>query len=278
MKYYDLKTNKYIEIEENNRGLNFLYSNVFGRIILKIVISKPIRNIYNKYMTSKYSLKKIDKFIKNNNINMDEYQEENYKSFNDFFIRKIKDDKRKVSKGLFAIADSKLSVYKIDDNSSFKVKNSIYTIDELLQSDGSSFKDGYALIFRLCVDDYHHYVYPDDGEVLSNKHINGVLHTVQPLAFKKYKVFSENDREVTFLNTKKYGEMAYIEVGAMMIGKIVNENVTKFKIGEEKGHFEFGGSTVILLFKKDQIKINKKIIENSKKEIETIVKLGDSLE
>lgn len=278
MKYYNLKTNKYIEIEENNRGLNFLYSNVFGRIILKIVISKPIRNIYNKYMTSKYSLKKIDKFIKNNNINMDEYQEENYKSFNDFFIRKIKDDKRKVSKGLFAIADSKLSVYKIDDNSSFKVKNSIYTIDELLQSDGSSFKDGYALIFRLCVDDYHHYVYPDDGEVLSNKHINGVLHTVQPLAFKKYKVFSENNREVTFLNTKKYGEMAYIEVGAMMIGKIVNENVTKFKRGEEKGHFEFGGSTVILLFKKDQIKINKKIIENSKKEIETIVKLGDSLE
>lgn len=278
MKYYNLKTNKYIEIEENNRGLNFLYSNVFGRIILKIVISKPIRNIYNKYMTSKYSLKKIDKFIKDNNINMDEYQEENYKSFNDFFIRKIKDDKRKVSKGLFAIADSKLSVYKIDDNSSFKVKNSIYTIDELLQSDGSSFKDGYALIFRLCVDDYHHYVYPDDGEVLSNKHINGVLHTVQPLAFKKYKVFSENDREVTFLNTKKYGEMAYIEVGAMMIGKIVNENVTKFKRGEEKGHFEFGGSTVILLFKKDQIKINKKIIENSKKEIETIVKLGDSLE
>lgn len=278
MKYYNLKTNKYIEIEENNRGLNFLYSNVFGRIILKIVISKPIRNIYNKYMTSKYSLKKIDKFIKNNNINMDEYQEENYKSFNDFFIRKIKDDKRKVSKGLFAIADSKLSVYKIDDNSSFKVKNSIYTIDELLQSDGSSFKDGYALIFRLCVDDYHHYVYPDDGEVLSNKHINGVLHTVQPLAFKKYKVFSENDREVTFLNTKKYGEMAYIEVGAMMIGKIVNEEVTKFKRGEEKGHFEFGGSTVILLFKKDQIKINKKIIENSKKEIETIVKLGDSLE
>lgn len=278
MKYYNLKTNKYIEIEENNRGLNFLYSNVFGRIILKIVISKPIRNIYNKYMTSKYSLKKIDKFIKNNNINMDEYQEENYKSFNDFFIRKIKDDKRKVSECLFAIADSKLSVYKIDDNSSFKVKNSIYTIDELLQSDGSSFKDGYALIFRLCVDDYHHYVYPDDGEVLSNKHINGVLHTVQPLAFKKYKVFSENDREVTFLNTKKYGEMAYIEVGAMMIGKIVNENVTKFKRGEEKGHFEFGGSTVILLFKKDQIKINKKIIENSKKEIETIVKLGDSLE
>ena len=167
MKYYNLKTNKYIEIEENNRGLNFLYSNVLGRIILKIVISKPIRNIYNKYMTSKYSLKKIDKFIKNNNINMDEYQEENYKSFNDFFIRKIKDDKRKVSECLFAIADSKLSVYKIDDNSSFKVKNSIYTIDELLQSDGSSFKDGYALIFRLCVDDYHHYVYPDDGEVLS---------------------------------------------------------------------------------------------------------------
>ena len=62
-----------------------------------------------------------------------------------------------------------------------------------------------------------------------------------------------------------------------MVGKIVNENKQTFKKGEEKGHFEFGGSTVIMLINKD-IKINDKIIDNSEKDIETIVKLGQSIE
>ena len=62
----------------------------------------------------------------------------------------------------------------------------------------------------------------------------------------------------------------------MMIGKIVNEKKDTFKKGEEKGHFEFGGSTVIMLLNKD-IDFNKKILENSKNGIETIVKMGNSI-
>ena len=87
----------------------------------------------------------------------------------------------------------------------------------------------------------------------------------------------ENSREVTLMDTKNYGKVCYIEVGAMMIGKITNLNKDTFKKGEEKGYFEFGGSTVVVLIE-DKIKINKKIINNTKKDIETIVKLGQSLE
>lgn len=278
MKYYDLRKKEYVVYDDDSKTLSFFYDNIFGRVLLKVLISGFVRKPYNYYMSTKLSLKKVNKFIKQNNINMDEYEKENYKSFNEFFMRKIKSDRRPIANGLFAIADSKLSVYKIDNNLSFKVKNSIYTVEELLGENCSNFDGGYALIFRLCVDDYHHYVYPDDGEILYNKRINGKLHTVQPLAFKKYKVFSENTREITLLKTKHYGKVAYIEVGAMMIGKIVNEKVTNFKRGSEKGHFEFGGSTCILLFEKDKIKINELIVENTKKDIETIVKLGDSLE
>ena len=61
-----------------------------------------------------------------------------------------------------------------------------------------------------------------------------------------------------------------------MIGKIVNLDKAQFKKGEEKGHFEFGGSTVIVLMNKD-IKLNKRILENSKNDIETIVKLGQNI-
>lgn len=277
MKYYDLKNNKIIE-EKEAKALNFLYNNFIGRVVLKIMTTKLIAKIYAKYMNSTLSKLKIKRFIKKNNINIDEYIETNYKSFNDFFMRKIRPEKRTIENGHIAICDAKLSVYKIDDNLKLNIKNSIYTVEELIQESANKFKGGYACVYRLSVDDYHHYIYPSDGEVVSNKKIKGKLHTVQPIALKKYKVFSENSREVTTLNTKDYGIISYIEVGAMLIGKIVNTENTTFKKGQEKGHFEFGGSTIIVLFQKDKIKINRKILYNTKKEIETIVKLGMNLE
>ena len=270
--YYDLKTKKTIETKEL-KSLNFLYNNVIGRIILKVATTHLVANIYASYINSKLSKHKIKKFIKNNNINMEEYEKEEYKSFNDFFKRKIKDKKRIINDGLISVCDSKLSVYKINKDSSFKIKNSIYTIEELIGEKNTNFE--YALIFRLCVDDYHHYVFPDDGKVISQKYIKGKLHTVQPIAFKKHKVFTENSRCITYLDCKNLGKVCYIEVGAMLIGKIVNEEKTKFKKGEEKGHFEFGGSTIVLLVEKNKIDINQTILDNTNKEIETIVKLGD---
>lgn len=274
--YYDLKNNKYIKKEKTNLGLLFLYNTIIGRIFLKVLTSTFISNLYAKYMNSSLSIHKINKFIKKNNIDMNEYVAKKYTSFNDFFTRIIKKDKRKIENGLIAICDSKLSVYEIGKNISFKIKNSIYTINELVQDDiKEDYK--YALVFRLCVDDYHHYIYLDDGKLVKNKKIKGILHTVQPIAFKKHKVFLENSREVTYIDTKKYGKVCYVEVGAMMIGKITNLKKTKFKKGEEKGYFEFGGSTVVVLLN-DKAKINKKLIENTKKDIETIVKLGQSLE
>lgn len=276
MKFYSLKTKEIYE-EKDNVMLSFLYHNLMGRIILKILTTKTVANIARLYENSFLSKGKINSFIKKNNIDMTEYEETSYKSFNDFFMRRIKKDKRKLEKGLISPCDAKLSVYRIDDNLKMEIKNSIYTIDELIKADASKFKGGYAFIYRLAVDDYHHYIYPFTGEVVDSKTIKGVLHTVQPIALKKYKVFSENTRVVTNVMTKEYGEVAIIEVGAMIIGKIVNEDLTKFKRGDEKGHFEFGGSTIIYLFK-DNIKVNKKIIENSLNDIETIVKMGNSLE
>lgn len=270
--YYDLNKKKYIE-SDTNKSLFFLYNTFLGRMLLKIAITKPISNIYALYMNSRLSKRKIKKFISDNNIDMDEYISKEYDSFNDFFIRKIKKDRRTIDNGLIAVCDSKLLVYKIDDNLKLNIKNSVYSIKDLI---GDDRKYKYALVFRLCVDDYHHYVFPDDGVVVEKKYIKGKFHTVQPIAQERYKIFHENSREVTFLKCDNLGDVCYIEVGALLVGKIVNETVKKFKKGSEKGHFEFGGSTVILLINKE-IDINNKIIENSKKEIETIVKLGQNI-
>lgn len=271
--YYDLNNNKYIE-RKDSKALNFLYNRLLGRIILKIATSHGVANIYASYMNSKMSKHKIKKFIKKNSINLSEYEDKDYTSFNDFFMRKVKDNKRVIDDGLISVCDSKLSVYKINKDLTFKIKNSVYTIEELIQDKNTNFK--YALVFRLCVDDYHHYVFPDDGKVVSSKNIDGILHTVQPIAFKKYKVFTENSRCVTYLDCDNLGRVCYIEIGAMFVGKIVNEKKLEFKKGEEKGHFEFGGSTIVLLIEKD-IDINKTILDNTNKDIETIVKLGNKI-
>ena len=224
--YYDLNTKKIIKVKESS-ALKFLYNTILGRMILKIGTTHVVANIYAKYMGSKLSKHKIKKFINKNNINMDEYELVDYNSFNDFFKRNIKKNKRIINDGLIAVCDSKLSVYKINKESTFKIKNSIYTIEELIQEKNTNYE--YALIFRLCVDDYHHYVFPDDGCVLSQKYIDGILHTVQPIALKKHKVFTENSRCVTILDCNNLGKVCYIEVGAMMVGKIVNEDITTFK-------------------------------------------------
>lgn len=271
--YYDINSKKIVQIEES-KSLKFLYNNIVGRLILKIISIRFISKICGLYLNSKLSKRKIKKFIKKNNINMDEYEDKNYSSFNDFFIRNIKDNKRKINDGLIAVSDAKLSVYEINKESSFKIKNSVYTIEELIQEKNTNYK--YACIFRLCVDDYHHYVFPDNGEFISQKYIKGRLHTVQPIAFKKYKVFTENSRCVSFLECDNLGKVCYIEVGALVVGKIVNEDKKYFKKGEEKGHFEFGGSTVVVLLE-DKVKIDQILIDNTNKGIETIVKLGMSI-
>ena len=273
MKYYDLKTAQ-LTYEKENKGLKFLYNNIIGRFILKIITLKPIVNLYALYQDSFLSKHKIKKFIKKNHINMDDYVAKNYKSFNDFFKRQIKPEKRVIEDGFIAPCDAKLSVYKINKDLTLNIKNSIYTIDELIQ-DKCDIKDGYALVYRLGVTDYHHYIFPFNGKITKTKFIKGKLHTVQPIALKKYKVFSENSRVVTEVESE-YGKAIIIEVGAMMIGRIVNENITTFTKGMEKGHFEFGGSTIIYLI--SNVKINEKILSNTKEDIETIIKMGECIE
>ena len=115
----------------------------------------------------------------------------------------------------------------------------------------------------------------DNGRLIKSRKINGILHTVGPIAFKRYKVFKENQREYSLLDTENFGEVIQMEVGALMVGKIVNHDIKTFVRGQEKGYFLFGGSTVVLLLKKDVVEIDSDIVLNSKLGIETKVKLGE---
>ena len=280
MKIYDRKTKTYEDIVQYGAGkLDFLYNNPVGRIFLGIAVSPFVSNIYASKNAKKSSVKKIPAFIKEHNIDMSDFEDREYKSFTDFFTRKIRYGKRPVDMtpgALISPADSKLLVYEIEKDTSMRIKGRTYTVDEILADaeNAKEFAGGYALVFRLTVDDYHRFCYPDKGCLISKRFIKGKLHTVSPVS-KNHKIYMENTRLVNLLKTEKFGTIAYIEVGAMLIGRIVDNGTDVFEKGQEKGYFEPGGSTVIIMVR--NVEIDKDIMEQSASGIETKVRYGERI-
>ena len=274
---------KKIYKENPNIGLSFLYNTKLGRIILKPMINNSfVSNLVGLFFKSRLSCLMINKFVKNNNIDMSEYVNKKYKSFNDFFIRDIKDGKRTFSKDkdtLCACCDSYLTHHKIRNDLTFEIKGTKYTIDSLLNNKklANSYKDGDILIFRLAPNNYHHYYFPFDGTLKESYLIKGKFHSVNPIVYDKYAVYKENTRNVSILSTKLYGDVIYMEVGALLVGKIKNNNVKTFTTGDEKGYFEYGGSTVILIFKNDKLLIDDIVKNTSIENYELSVKLGEKI-
>ncbi len=264
-----------------NKALGFLYHNAFGRIILKPLTFSPVSKLAGKYMDSSLSKHRIKKFIKENSIDMSEYADCEYNSFNSFFTRKIKREARVISKEGFACpCDSRLSAFEITDDLCFFIKGAPYSVKTLLDGDSvaDEFSGGSVLVFRLCVDDYHRYSFFDSGRVVKQpRHIKGVFHTVNPISLGKYNFFHQNSREYTVIETNNFGKAVYCEIGALLVGRIVNHTVDTFNVGDEKGFFEFGGSTVVVLLSK-QYRIGGKYYENTRNGVETVVKLGQRLD
>ena len=261
-------------------SLHFLYKTFPGRFFLKPLASRPLSKLCGAFLDSRLSAFLIKSFVRNNNINLDDYETEGIKTFNQFFRRKIKEGRRvfdmEPSK-LCCPCDGLLSVWNISEDTVIPVKQSHYTITSLLKDKelAAEYNGGLCLVFRLCVDNYHRYAYADSGKKGPNIFIPGVLHTVRPIALESRPVFVENCREYTVIESSTFGKLVQMEVGAMLVGRIVNlEGQGMAERGKEKGFFEYGGSTIILLVKKDMVKLNQEIINNSQAEIESPVKMG----
>ena len=269
--------------KESSGILRFLYNTVPGRMVLKIITSPTISKIGGAYMDCRVSKIHIKGFIKNNNIDMTQYEKAKYGCFNDCFTRKIKKEMRPINmeeNAFIAPCDGRLSAYHISENSDFYIKKSYYSVADLIKKSKKApdFNGGVCLVFRLCVDDYHRYGYVDDGKIVENNYVPGVLHTVRPIALNRYPVFVQNSREYSVIETNNFGTIAQIEVGALMIGKIKNHQKSGLvKKGREKGMFLYGGSTIVVLLEKDKVHIDEKYFRNTANDIETKVKFGSTI-
>lgn len=278
MKIVDRQTKKEREVI-NPRGAKFLYNTILGRILLKLIINTHTANIVERYMGSRLSKRRIIRTIKENNIDMNIYENKEYKSYNEFFLRRKKDLHFDMDKNHFVSpADANVLAVKLSKDSTFDIKGSYYGVNDIVDEGVlSGYENGYALIFRLEIDDYHYYHFIDDGDVGDSKFIKGCLHATLPLAMKKYKIFHTNSRVYTILHTKNFGDIVEVEVGALNVGRIVNNDIKKFKRSDEKGHFEFGGSTIILFVKENEVIIDNDILLNSTLGKETSVSCGEKI-
>jgi len=273
-----------IEMQDGQEKLlKRLYGNAFGRMLLKPLVNPMVSKLGGWLLSTKASCMLIDSFIRNNNIDMSQFEDTEYKSYNDFFTRKIKAGARMVDANpnhLISPCDSKLTVLPIDDDCVLTIKNTRYTVASLLRDKklARKFEGGQALIFRLCVDDYHRYSYVADGTKSRNRFIPGVLHTVNPISNDYFPIYKENSRAYSVLHSDGFGDIVMMEVGALLVGKIVNLHGKKHvQRGEEKGYFQFGGSTVVMLVQKDRVQLDADILKNSREGVETVVRMGERI-
>ncbi|CAA3030919.1 phosphatidylserine decarboxylase proenzyme 3-like [Olea europaea subsp. europaea] len=244
-------------------------------------------------MDSVESAKDIPKFVDmfKDQINLSEVKcpLENFKTFNEFFIRELKPGARPIAcmerdDVAICAADSRLMAFKTTtDCLRFWIKGRKFSVQGLLGAEvcSSSFVDGTLVIFRLAPQDYHRFHFPVSGTIEKFVEIPGCLYTVNPIAVNsKYcNVFTENKRVIALISTADFGKVAFVAIGATMVGSITfsRKEGDHVKKGDEFGYFSFGGSTVICVFEKDTIKIDNDLLENSARSLETLVSVGMSL-
>ncbi|MZQ48218.1 MAG: phosphatidylserine decarboxylase [Bacteroidales bacterium] len=286
VQYYEresgqLKTEKVA----GEKWLVWLYNNPIGEATLWVLAKrKLVSSIYGKMMDRTSSAKRIHPFIEDLDIDMSDAREQEFKNFNDFFTRKLNDYARPIDTSFNVVvspADGKILAYADPKNSDFIIKGFRFDVSSFLDNPflAQKYFDGALLIIRLAPVDYHRFHFPVSGVLTTNKKIEGDYYSVNPFALrKKAEIFCLNKREYTILSNSLFGDVIMAEVGAAMVGSIVQTyKGSSVRKGEEKGYFKFGGSTVVLLFEKSKINIDKDLLINTAKGFETAVKMGERI-
>ncbi|BGP57647.1 phosphatidylserine decarboxylase [Rhodotorula sphaerocarpa] len=235
------------------------------------------------------SVKDIEPFIRFHNLNLNEVLDPlpSFKTFNEFFYRKLKADARPVAdpedpRTVVSCADCRAMFFQtIDEATSIWIKGREFTIGRMLgdyyRSKAPEYDGGSLAIFRLAPQDYHRYHSPVDGIMGKHEYISGQYYTVNPMAIRSsVSVYSDNVRLVANVESPVFGDVMNVWVGAMMVASIhmTKEEGEDVKRGDELGYFAFGGSTIVVLFKPNTVKFDEDLLANSRNSIETLIRVG----
>lgn len=261
----------------------------FVSVLLSSVVCKSslLSKLYGLMQRTSLSQRKIAPFIDKFHVDPSEFLEpvDSFRSFNDFFIRKLKPGARQIAatKEIAVLpADARYLVFPdISKADGFVVKGKKFSLADFLQDSALAerYREGAMVLARLCPTDYHRFHFPCDCSSERPKLINGFLSSVNPLALRKnIHIFSQNKRFLSRLHSDVFGQILYVEVGATCVGGVHHSAMDGHHLkAEEKGYFSFGGSSLVLLFEKGRIVFDEDLTRASEEKIEIKGLMGQSL-
>lgn len=267
------------------KWLVWLYNNPVGEASLWFLVKrKMVSSLYGDMMDRTASAEKIAPFVEEFNVDLSIAQKQQFGSFNEFFTRELKKNTRPIDTNYrvaVSPADGKLLAWENISDNDFIVKGYRFDVVSFLNDDllAENYKSGSLVVIRLAPPDYHRFHFPVGGIVSKTIEIEGDYYSVNPIALREMvEIFCLNKREFAVIENPVFGKVIMAEVGATMVGSIIQTYQNGIvKKGEEKGYFEFGGSTVVLLFEKGKIKIDEDLLNNTAKGLETSIKMGEQI-
>lgn len=272
-----------------DRFLNWSYNTRLGWTVTRGVLSQPfVSSLYGWTQRQRWSRKRIEPFVNQMGIDRTELIQpvESFGSFSQFFERRIDLSLRPIEADpsiCIAPVDGKVLGYqKVTLNTLLQVKRHRFTLESFLKNRAPvrKYDGGSIVICRLCLADYHHVHFPDSGIPRRPVTINGSLYAGGPYALKRcIPFYDENLRVITPFDSDHFGEIIMVEVGAFTVGSIRQcfEAGARVQKGNHKGYFELGGSTVVLLFKPNAIRLDDDLCVNTSRGFETKVRMGESI-
>jgi len=269
--------------------LRWTYETSLGRFALWALVKRALLSRYYGWkMSWSASAIRVLPFIVDYNLDVDEFAKNplSFKSFNDFFYRALKPGARPIAAGdrvAVLPADGRhLAFQNVDGAAGFYAKGQRFDLAAFLGSAelAAEFGGGSLLISRLCPVDYHRFHFPVAGTPGEPRLINGWLYSVSPIALRlNLGYLWENKRMVTIIASPVFGRVAVVEIGATMVGSILQSFIPGRAVakGDEKGWFKFGGSCVVTIFKPGAITLDDDLVKHSAEGLEVYARMGERL-
>jgi phosphatidylserine decarboxylase len=266
--------------------LRWAYENPLGRLTTRALLQRAwFSQWYGWRMDRPSSVSRIRPFIERYGVDEDEFAEpaDSYKSFNDFFYRRLKPSARTVDPAPDSVgfpADGRhLAIPVVDESSVFYAKGQRFDLSTFIGDSALAkrFNGGSLLISRLCPVDYHRFHFPLAGQAGFARAIAGGLRSVSPIALRRsLAILWQNRRQRTLLTLADGSEVLILEVGATCVGRIHQTFTpgTQVSKGAEKGYFAFGGSCLVTIFQPRMVRFSASLLEHSSRGLETYAKVG----
>jgi phosphatidylserine decarboxylase len=266
--------------------LRWTYRHPAGGIARWAFVKRPFFSAwYGRRMSTPKSASRVEPFIERYGLDPSEFADrpDSFGSFNEFFYRRLNPAARPVDPDensvVFPADGRHLGFQRASAIDGVFVKGQKFNLPALLgdRDLAAKYAEGTLVLSRLCPVDYHRFHFPAAGLPGETRLIDGPLYSVSPIALRKRLSYLwTNKRTLTRLETRNFGTILLLEIGATCVGTIAQtfKSGTAVAKGDEKGYFAFGGSSTITIFEPGAVTLETDLAEQSSRQTELYAKVG----